>query len=605
MAEKTDLIKVLLVEDNEYDAQIVADLFRGLPDNSFALRMADSLAKAGAADAAERADVVLLDLNLPDSYGPDTLVRAKLLFQDRAIIVMTGFYEEHLGVNLIQRGAQDYLVKGKLNRDWLSYSIKYSIERAKIEAQMRRRESRLRHILETIPDGFLVLRKDGSTAFVNRGMERLLGRTRAELLNRHFNIESDTDKALKTEIQGFGGKTIPVEIRAVEINWDNENCRLVMLRDMTTLQLLERTRDELVSRVSHELRSPLTVVKESIELVYDGTAGEATAKQKEILKMGLENVARLNRLIDAVMDITKIEAGVMPMDMAQTDLGQMLASTAADYTHQAAERKVQLSTELPASPILTWCDQDKLREVLINLVSNALKFTPPGGRLQLSLRPWEGEALFCVENSGPGIAPEDLPKLFGKFTQLGGGPIKGTGLGLAISRGLVEMHRGRIWAESEPGKGCKFLVLLPELSFEGALALLAGREITLAAGKHKFCALRLTLPQDLPVPSGEVSPGAAVESFLRASLRNCHAIIKNRGLDYVLFLPNSSMAEFAKVCARIDRGLCELFSLPPGEGINHLSGLFYPDDFTDEQGLAGKIGNMHGALHDQDTHNRR
>ena len=389
-----------------------------------------------------------------------------------------------------------------------------------------------------------------------------------------------------------------MEIRAVEINWDNENCRLVVLRDMTTLQLLERTRDELVSRVSHELRSPLTVVKESLELVYDGTVGEATGKQREILKMGLENVARLNRLIDAVMDITKIEAGVMPMYMAQTDLGQTLASTAADYTHQAAERKVQLSAELPPSPIFSWCDQDKLREVLTNLVSNALKFTPPGGQVQLSLRPWEGEALFCVENSGPGIPPEDLPQLFGKFAQLGSGKAKGTGLGLAISRGLVEMHRGRIWAESEPGKGCKFLVLLPELSFADALSLMVGREITLAAGKHKFCVLSLTLPRDLPTPPGEASPGAAVETFLRASLRNCHATIRNMGWDYVLLLPNSGLKEYAKVFARLDHGLCELFSLPPGKGINYISGLFYPEDFTDEQGLAEKIGSAHGARHD-------
>jgi len=605
MTGKGDLIKVLLIEDNEYDAQIVAEIFLGLPEGTFALTTVDTLAKAEAAGAASRADVVLLDLNLPDSFGPGTLDRAKELFPDRPIIVMTGFYEEPLGPDLIKRGAQDYLVKGKLNRDWLSYSIKYSVERAKIEAQMRRREQRLRHILETIPDGFLVLRKDGSTAFVNRGAEQLLGRGRQELLTRRFDIESDTTKALKTEIQGFGGKIIPVEIRGVEISWDDENCRLVMLRDMTALQLLERTRDELVSRASHELRSPLTVVKESLELVYDGTAGEATEKQREILKMGLDNVARLNRLIDAVMDITKIEAGVMPMYLARTDLGALLASIAADYAHQAAERKVRLTTELPAAPILTWGDQDKLREVLVNLVSNALKFTPPDGRLELSLRPWEGEALFCVENSGPGIPAEDLPKLFGKFTQLGSGGEKGTGLGLAISRGLVEMHRGRIWAESAPGKGCKFLVLLPELSFAAALALLAGREIELAAGKHKFCVLRLTLPEDLPAPPGETSPGAAVEAFLRAGLRSCHGTLKGRDGKYFLLLPNCGMKEYAKVCALLDHGLCDLFSLPPGKGMNCISGLFYPDDFTDERGLAEKIGSGEVAGHDQDPDNRR
>jgi len=465
-------IKVLVVEDNPADAEIIKNLFLSIKEDGFAVTTADTLEKAAAANELSRADVVLLDLNLPDSFGPQTLSRAAEIFRSEPIIVMTGFYEERLGVELIKKGAQDYLVKGKLTGSWLAYSIKYSIERAKIEARLKEREGRLRKILEKIPDGFLVVRQDGEVVFANNGAELIFGKSRETLLRQPFTLEADTEKALETDLRLIDGKKVPIEVRAVEIQWDSEPCRLVMLRDLTTVRTLERNRDEFISKVSHELRSPLTVVKESLALVYDGTSGGVSAQQKEILKMGLDNTARLNRLIDAMLDITKIEAGVMPMDLAEADLSELFSVTAAEYSYLAAEQKISLRSELPASPLTAYCDVDKLREVLVNLVSNALKFTPAGGFISLSLKPWEGQALICVENSGSGIQPHDIPLLFNKFTQVGraGQPgAKGTGLGLAISRGIVEMHHGKIWAESEPGKGCKFYVMLPLPSFEDVL----------------------------------------------------------------------------------------------------------------------------------------
>lgn len=578
-------IRVLIVEDNPYDAQGVAGLFAGLP--GFSVSVAGSLAEA----EGRPADVVLLDLNLPDSYGPPTLAACKELFPGLPVIVMTGYYEARLGVDLIKKGAQDYLVKGKITADSLSYSVRYSIERARAESAVRGREELLRGLLEQIPDGILVLRDGGGAVFANRGAELLLGRHREELLARTFEIESDPRRPVETQISGFGGKPIPVEVRETAIQWSGEPCRLVMIRDITVLKQLERTRDDLISRVSHDLRSPLTIVKESISLVSDGTLGPVSGSQQELLKMGLDNVARLNRLIDAVMDITKIEAGVLPMDLAETDLGGLMAGVAKDYFYVAAERRISLRGCPPEEPLRTWCDQDKLREVLANLVSNALKFTPEGGSIKLSLGPWEGKALISVENTGEGIAPEDLPKLFNKFSRLGGErreEAKGTGLGLAISRGIVEMHHGQIWAESEPGSCTRFLVLLPPLSFDGALDLLASREVALAGNRKRFCVLRV-LPPGGAAREGGAAPGAEALGLLKERLRSAHASLRGSGGEIFLFLPGGSPAECARLKSSVASGLEKTLDLPAGALAAGVSAWAYPEDFTDAAGLAARL----------------
>ena len=588
MTEQRTPVKILLVEDNEYDAKIVADLFGGL-HNGFTLSTADTLRKAGDSDAAEAADVVLLDLNLPDSYGPETLTKAKGLFRDRPIIVMTGYYEEQLGVDLIKRGAQDYLVKGKLTRDWLSYSVYYAIERAKIEAKLRLREQNLREIMEKIPDGFLVAAPDGRALFVNPGAALLLGRRAADLLARPLDLPCDPARPVEAELLRPDGKKIPVEVREVPLHWGGENCRLLMLRDLTPVRALERSRSEFISRVSHELRSPLTVVKESLSLVSDGTAGPASDKQREILQMGLENVERLNRLIDALLDIAKIEAGVMPLNLAGADLRALAAAAAADYAYLAAERHVQLGSGLPPEPLRAWCDADKVREVLDNLLSNALKFTPQGGSVTLSLRPWEGQALFCVENTGAGIEPQDLPKLFTKFAQLGReAGVKGTGLGLAICRGIAEMHQGKVWAESEPGRSTRFFLLLPALGFDEAARLLVRREIALAGGNRSFCSITLALPGDLPGLAGADGAAARIEAFLRTRLRSAHAAVKRRDGQYTVLVSDSGAAECARTVAFLEAGIREMGVIPPGARLT-TAALVYPDDFSDEEGFLRRL----------------
>ncbi len=592
--ENADPIKVLIVEDNVYDAKLVEELIHGIENGGFVLSFAQSLEQAGRAQEKEDPDIVLLDLNLPDSFGPRTLDRAIEIFGNRPIVVMTGIHEERLGVELIKKGAQDYLVKGKITGDWLGYSIKYSIERGRIMHKMRNREGRLRDIMQKIPDGFLVVNREGSVIFVNRGAEQIFGTSREELLNKPFELEADPENAIETDLRRPDGKKVPVEVRASEIPWNSGPCLLVMLRDLSSVRTLERSRDEFISKVSHELRSPLTVVKEALALIYDGTVGETSSQQKEILKMGLDNADRLNRLIDALLDITKIEAGRMPMNIAKADLRELVSATAGEFSYLAASQKITIHSSVPGAPLAGYFDIDKLREVLTNLMSNALKFTPAGGEINIRLKHWDGEALICVEDTGPGLEAADIPLLFNKFSQVGGAPskvVKGTGLGLAISRGIVEMHQGRIWVESEPGKGCRFFVLLPLVRFEDLLRRIVRGEIELSSGgKRPFFAINIILPPELSGRApGEPGLAAGMEEFIRTRLRSSHALLKRADGEFTILLSNSGMKECARICAFIENGLAELAGLPPGKAFNFISALSYPEDFRDEDTFMKKM----------------
>lgn len=246
-----DVIKILLVEDNPCDARIVEDLIRDLRQECYSLRTAKDLRSAEAADAEEHADVVLLDLNLPDSYGQETLLRSKRLFTDRPIIVMTGWHEERLGLQLIQKGAQDYIIKGRLSAEGLDNSIRYSIERANSERRLREAEGSLRALLEKIPDGVLVVAEDGRVLFANMGAEVMLARSRKHLISAPYGLPAAPDSPIELDLLLQNGKKIPLEIRETAISWKERPCRMVLLRDLTPVRQLEYNRGGI-----HILRLP-------------------------------------------------------------------------------------------------------------------------------------------------------------------------------------------------------------------------------------------------------------------------------------------------------------------------------------------------------------
>lgn len=230
------------------------------------------------------------------------------------------------------------------------------------------------------------------------------------------------------------------------------------------LKEYNQLKDEFVSTASHELRTPLSIIMGAIRLVLDEIPGKIVEEQRDVLATAMESVQRLARIVDSLLTISKIESGKLDLQRTVVNICELIKDTASDYESLAQENGVHLDCEVPQKSVDICLDPDKTKEVLINLISNSLKFTPEGGWVRVICTEQDKEVLVSVQDSGAGIAKEDIPKLFDKFTQFGrkAGPgEKGTGLGLAIVKKLVEMHGGKIKVESEVDKGTTFTISLP------------------------------------------------------------------------------------------------------------------------------------------------
>ncbi|MBI4004082.1 MAG: response regulator [Candidatus Omnitrophica bacterium] len=236
------------------------------------------------------------------------------------------------------------------------------------------------------------------------------------------------------------------------------------------LKRLDQLKSDLVSMVSHELRTPLATIKEFTSIISDQIAGPVTASQREYLEIVTANIERLARIIDDLLDMAKIESGRVLLSKGFLELGPLLDHVAQSMRPLAESKQVTLDVTVPKTPPQVFADMDKITQVLLNLVSNAIKFTDGPGRIIIAVEDHPNEVQFDVADTGYGILPEDLPRLFEKFQQFrratGAGGSKGTGLGLAISKRLVGLHGGRIWAASEVGKGSTFSFTIPKYHVE-------------------------------------------------------------------------------------------------------------------------------------------
>lgn len=229
------------------------------------------------------------------------------------------------------------------------------------------------------------------------------------------------------------------------------------------LKEMARVKDEFVALVSHELRTPLAVIREGTSQILEGIGGEITLDQRQTLQMTLKNVDRLKDLIEDLLDISKIEAGKMPVVPERFDFSELIREVRDSFLNRAAEKGLTLEARLPSQPLSVYADRERIRQALVNLIGNAIKFTDRGG-VSVSLEESRGWLLCSVSDTGHGIAPEHLPRLFQKFQQFQrtrGNGEKGTGLGLAICKGIVELHGGRIQAESRVSQGTTIRFLLP------------------------------------------------------------------------------------------------------------------------------------------------
>lgn len=247
---------------------------------------------------------------------------------------------------------------------------------------------------------------------------------------------------------------------------------LHMAKDITEKQRyerrireLDRMKSEFVSNVSHELRTPLTAIKGSVDNMLDGLTGPLDEKQTRYVTRIKSNADRLARLINDLLDLSRIEAGKIDLRATNLSLVALTKEVAENLRPMAAEKLISLEVLARESDVTAWADRDKVVQVLMNLIGNAVKFTPTDGKVTVDVRRNGDEWVeVSISDTGPGVPSDEVSRIFDKFYQIARADrqkTKGTGLGLAISKALVEMHGGRIWVESEAGKGSTFSFALP------------------------------------------------------------------------------------------------------------------------------------------------
>ena len=271
------------------------------------------------------------------------------------------------------------------------------------------------------------------------------------------------DEELKGTVQqAINRYNLIEENRALNVQIKKQNAELLQLNER--LQNMYETQKAFSSTVSHELRTPLSSIKTAIDIILSESAGPVQAEQVNFLNKAKSNVDRLNRLINDILDLSKLESGKMPLRFHANDLNAVITEVAGLQKTVAEKKGLYLKTQLDAKTPPINCDLDKMHQVLNNLLNNAIKFTEQGGvMVSSSCDMQKNYVSVTVKDTGLGIKKEDTPRLFQKFEQMGSplSNVGGTGLGLAICKEIITQHRGKIWAESEFGKGSQFCFIIP------------------------------------------------------------------------------------------------------------------------------------------------
>ena len=355
-------------------------------------------------------------------------------------------------------------------------------ERKRIEQE----HTRLAAALESAGEAVLITDTEGTIQFVNPAFERLTGYSSNEAIGRNprilksgyhgaeFYREMWQTLARGQVWQGTirnrkkDGSLFDADqtLAPVQDREGKTNSYVGVVRDITerkrmveSLQRAVMVKVEFTSMVSHELRTPLTAIKEAIDVVADRTAGPVNRQQTEFLALAKRNVDRLHRLINDTLDFSKLERGDFRLVLGPHDLNALTGEIVMQQRLAAQKQglRLEISVEEGLPPVRL--DPDRVSQVLINLIGNAVRYCD-GGWIEVSTRRGEGEDVVVkVQDSGPGIPEDTLEHIFEAFVQLSTGPGRrsgGTGLGLSISKKLVELHGGRIWVESEVGRGAAF-----------------------------------------------------------------------------------------------------------------------------------------------------
>jgi two-component system phosphate regulon sensor histidine kinase PhoR len=327
-------------------------------------------------------------------------------------------------------------------------------------------------VLEKMTDGVLIVDQQGNVQLINLAAEKMFGITLESALGkplaevtRHyqpFELWQQCQKSGLTEQASIDlAKRFLLHGIATPLGQALPGSILLLFQDMTRQYQIETLRRDFISNVSHELRTPLAALKAITETLQDGALEDPPAARRFLNQMEAE-VDSLSLMVTELLELSRIESGRVPLELKPIRPVDILIPACERLRLQAERAELTLGIECPEDLSAVQADATRVQQVVVNLMHNAIKFTPVNGKIILSASQQGSEVVFSVQDTGIGIAPDDLPRIFERFYKADRArTTSGTGLGLAIARHLVEAHEGKIWAESELGKGSTFFFTIP------------------------------------------------------------------------------------------------------------------------------------------------
>lgn len=450
-------------------------------------------------------DAVLCDIILPGNDGLQALNWVRQHYPDTPVIMMTGKPTYETAAEAIRAGAYDYLAK-PIDKEELLHTIERATqhrhllrEKERLEAEnqayrmhleqqvaeqteaLRESEAFLSTLTNTMADAVFSLKlPDYRIEYVNQAVteifgykpEELLGQTLHILYPEQSNFDTFKQKQTVATVMGQGqirleqslrrkdGKSVWTEMVATFIyNGDQLSEIIAVIRDITQ-------RSFLLGVVAHELRSPLGLLNGfSVAMLDDLDNIDKESLQKYLTVIN-DSATRMLKLVDELLDVTKIELGEVPLDLQTVNLADLLHTHTGDYTYVAGKKNITLKEDFSAEPLTCQCDPIKIGQVISNFIDNGIKYSPANTTIEIISKKENAHVWVGVKDEGPGIKPEEMQHLFKSFEhdKISSKPTAGeksSGLGLAICKKIIEAHHGEIGVNAEPGQGSTFWFSLP------------------------------------------------------------------------------------------------------------------------------------------------
>ncbi len=347
--------------------------------------------------------------------------------------------------------------------------------------QHRQRLQRLEQMsdaaLEHLYDPVLVLDSHARIVHLNRAAESIFGvlphgtkkpvnehitdrrLARAlEQVTQNRSVEARDDERALIALKG---RTYRLRANPMRGDDGKDLGSVAVLEDVTQMKEVDRLKNEFIGVASHELRTPVASLLLGTQLLKEGALGELTDSQKQVVDMQIVDLERLSKLMQDLLDVTKLESGSVSSRLDPVEVTELVRSPIEGLRTQAESKKIALSDVGTEDAGTVVADRSQIGRVLTNLIANAIRHTPEGGTILIRALPTEDEVTFAVEDTGVGIPPEYLATIFDRFVQVPGATQGGAGLGLSIAQNIVRAHGGRMWAESRLGQGSRFCFTLP------------------------------------------------------------------------------------------------------------------------------------------------